>query len=196
MQDKGQKKTEHAYCTLQFKDRSRFEELRQKAPEYLSSMNRLVKGIESGTSTRFKSATAYKLVSSLAQFHPDYRGVEEVILDGDSLEAISTISFAKVKKGGSFNTHPAYIDSLTQPGGFVMNAKDTTDLELEVFVNHGWESFQIYTDILPEKIYRIYVKMVHREGSIWAGDTVVFDGDNIVAFFKGIAVSWNPRALL
>jgi iterative type I PKS product template protein len=151
--DKRQKTTEHGWCTLQFKDRSRFDELQKKAPEILARMNRLREGIASGRSLRMNSAQGYKFISPLAQFAPDYRAVDEVILDSETLESTMALSFANVKKGGSFKTHPAYIDCLTQTGGFVMNCKDSTDLSMEVYVNHGWESFQIYEEISPDKTY-------------------------------------------
>jgi noranthrone synthase len=78
---------------------------------------------------------------------------------------------------------------MTQTAGFVMNGKDDTDLDVEIYVNHGWESLQIYTEISPGKSYQTYVKMVKGEGGLFHGDTIMLDGDEIVAFFKGVAVS-------
>jgi iterative type I PKS product template protein len=149
----------------------------------------LQKGIEIGTSMRLNQTAGYKLIATLAQFHPDYRAIDEVTLDSKTLEASTTISFGQVKSTGSFSTHPAYIDAMTQTAGFVMNGKDDTDLDVEIYVNHGWESLQIYTEILPGKSYQTYVQMVKGEGGLYYGDTVMFDGEEIVAFFKGVAVS-------
>jgi acyl carrier protein len=152
-------------------------------------MDRLRKGIESGSSLRVNGTQGYKLIATLAQFHPDYRAVDELVLDSDTFEALSKVNFGQVKSVGSFSTHPAYIDVLTQTAGFVMNCKDSTDLETEICINHGWDSFQVYEEISPKKTYQTYARMAKSEGTIWKGDTVMFDGDKIVAYFKGVAVS-------
>jgi hypothetical protein len=80
----------------------------------------------------------------LAEFHSDYLCIDETILDNETLEAACTATFGDVKKGGTFHTHPGFIDGLTQSGGFVMKANTKTNLAAEVFVNHGWDSFHLY----------------------------------------------------
>jgi noranthrone synthase len=165
--------------------------LQQKIPEYFSQMDRLRKGIGSGSSLRLNGTQGYKFIATLAQFHPDYRAIDELVLDSDTFEALSRVNFGQVKNIGSFSIHPAYIDVLTQTAGFVMNCKDSTDLEAEIYINHGWDSFQVYEEISPKKTYQTYARMVKSEGTIWKGDTVIFDGDKIVAYFSGIAVSQN-----
>ena len=164
-------------------------ELQQKVPEYFSQMDRLRKGIGSGRSLRVNGTQGYKLIATVAQFHPDYRAVDELVLDSDTFEALSKVNFSQVKSLGSFSTHPAYIDVLTQTAGFVMNCKDSTDLESEIYINHGWDSFQVFEEISPKKTYQTYARMAKSEGTIWKGDTVMLDGDKIVAHFKGVAVS-------
>ena len=111
-------------------------------------------------------------------------------MDESTLEACSTLSFEQVKSGGAFAAHPAYVDSITQVGGFVMNAKDSTDLDTEIYVNHGWDSLQIYQEMRTDKKYQCYVQMKHDpSGGLVHGDTVMLDGDTVVAFFKGVSVS-------
>lgn len=187
--ERGQTTIKHALCTILFADRSQLQVVQQKAPEFFTRMDYLRQGIEPGRSLRLNSTQGYKLIGTLAQFHPDYRAIDEIILDSNTLEACSVMNFAQVKNGGVFHTHPAYIDVLTQTAGFVMNCKDSTDLDVEVYVNHGWKSFQVYAEISPKKTYRTYVKMAKAEGTIYEGDTVMFDGDTVVAFFRGVAVS-------
>jgi len=152
-------------------------------------MGEMRDGVGSGKTYRFNRSMAYKMVESLAQFHPDYRGVDEVILDNDTLEALCRISFGNVKKGGTFHTHPGYIDGLTQSGGFVMNANDKADLGVEVYVNHGWKSFQLFEEISPDKTYETHVRMSEAEGKMWKGDVIVFEGGTVVASVKGVVVS-------
>jgi iterative type I PKS product template protein len=187
--DKGKATIGHATCTIRFTDRSQFQSLQGKIADYKSRMKYLQEGVGLGRSMRLNQTAGYKLISTLAQFHPDYRAIDEVTLDSQTLEASTVVSFGQVKSTGSFSTHPAYIDVMTQTAGFVMNGKDDTDLDVEIFVNHGWESLQIYAEISPGKTYQTYVQMVKGEGGLWHGDTVMFDGDEIIAFFKGVAVS-------
>ena len=189
--EKGKTTIKHAWCTIRFTDKSQLQVLQQRAPEFLSRIAYLRKGIEPGRSLRLNGTQGYKLISTLAQFHPDYRAIDEVVLDSSTLEATSIVSFGQVKHNGVFNTHPAYIDVLTQTAGFVMNCKDSSNLDVEVYVNHGWKSFQVYAEISPAKTYKAYVQMAKAkgEGPIYDGDTVLFDGDTVVAFFKGVAVS-------
>ncbi|KAF2149698.1 polyketide synthase [Myriangium duriaei CBS 260.36] len=189
----GQTHTEYAWCSLLYTTKVRQAKLQSKVASIKERMQSLVDGVAVGTSARFSSAAAYKMVGILASFHPDFRGVEENILDSTSLEIVATLKFDKVKKGGKFITHPAAIDALTQPGGFAMNAKDSTDLELEVFVNHGWDSFQIYEPISLEKTYKVYTKMEPRPSNMWAGDNYVFERGRLVAFFEGVTLRKMPR---
>ena len=186
---KGQTTEEHAHCSIRFMAKPQSRELELKVVDVRSRINELRTGIGSGRTQRFNKSMVYKMVSSLAQFNPEYRGIDEIILDSNAFEACSRVSFGGVKKGGSFNTHPAYIDSLSQTGGFVMNANDGADLDVEVFVNHGWKSFQLFQEISPEKSYETYVQMKECEGKTWEGDVVVLDGDSVAAIFKGIIVS-------
>ena len=125
----------------------------------------------------------------VAHFHPDYRLLDDVVLAEGTLEGCSSMSFAPVKSGGVFAAHPAYVDSITQIGGFTMNAKDSTDLDNEVYISHGWESFQVYEEMRTDKKYEIYVQMKDDGGDLAHGDTIMLDGNTIVAFFKGVSVS-------
>ena len=163
--------------------------VQQKVSEYSKRFEALRKRAEDGKAIRVSGTAGYKMIGTLAQFHPDYRAIDEIILDGENFEACSTVSFGQVKKGGVFNTHPAYIDVLTQTAGFVMNCRDTNDLETDIFVNHGWKSFQVYEPISTEKPYKTYVRMVKTDGGLWEGDTAMLDGDRVVAYFKGVQVS-------
>ncbi|KAL4940986.1 hypothetical protein BDV06DRAFT_223588 [Aspergillus oleicola] len=138
----------------------------------------------------------YRAIRPLAKFHADYRGIDEVLLNSNTLEAASRLSFGAVKRGGQFNTHPAIIDSLTQSCGFTMNCNDYSDLDREVFMNHGWRNFQIFEPLDFEKVYYTYTQMSEGKDKLWHGDVVVFDGDRVVAFFGQIAIQGVPRRVL
>lgn len=131
----------------------------------------------------------YKMITQLADFDPNYRGLVEITLDNDKLEAFGRVSFKDVKKGGDFHTNPAYIDALSQLGGFVMNANENVDLEKEVFINHGWDSMRLFEAIDDSKTYETFVSMHETEGNLWKGDVIILESKRIIGVFGGVAVS-------
>lgn len=151
-------------------------------------MQSLRDGIATGATARFNRPMLYRAIRPLARFHEDYKAIDELVLNSKTLEASSRLSFGSVKRGGNFHTHPAVIDSLTQSPGFTMNCNDSNDLDVEVFMNHGWGSFQIFEPIDFEKEYSTYTRMVEGTDRLWHGDVVIFDGERVVAHFGKIAV--------
>lgn len=137
----------------------------------------------------FNKPIVYKMVATLADFDPNYRAIDEIMLDSSGMEASSIANFSAIKKEGKYHTNPAYIDALSQSAGFVMNANDKSNLDLEVFVNHGWGSFQLFEELSPDKHYETHVVMLETSGRLWKGDVLVLDGEKVVAMFGGIAVS-------
>lgn len=182
---------EHARCVIRFQDRSYQRKLQQGANDTKKKMQELREGIASETTARFNRAMVYRMIRPLAQFHADYRAIDEVVLNSNTLEASSRVSFESVKrnKDDRFHTHPAIIDALTQSCGFAMNCNDGCDLDTEVFMNHGWGSLQIFEEIDFEKVYTTYTRMVEGKDRLWHGDVVVFDGGKVVAAFQQLAVS-------
>ena len=143
----------------------------------------------SGRTFRFSKAMIYKMVGQLADFDPNYRGLVEIALDNDAMEAIGSVNFANVLKEGTFHTNPAYIDALSQLGGFVMNGNEAVDLDKELFVNHGWKSLQLFEAIDPSKTYSTHVKMREGTDKLWTGNITIFDGNRVVGTFGEVAVS-------
>ncbi|RYC62694.1 hypothetical protein CHU98_g3504 [Xylaria longipes] len=148
----------HAECVISFEDKSLRRRLENQARDVKQRMQVLRNGIADGTTSRFNRAMVYRMIRPLAQFHGDYKAIDEVVLDSSTLEALSRVSFGSVKKGGDFHTHPAIIDALTQSCGFAMNCNDNSDLDVEVFMNHGWGSFQLFEPIDFEKEYTTYTQ--------------------------------------
>ncbi|KZF26353.1 polyketide synthase [Xylona heveae TC161] len=194
--EKGERPATHSKCVIRWVDNSQHHVLERKGAEIKARFDSLRQGVSSGKTSRFNRAMAYKMVKTLADFPEDYKAIDEVIMDSGLLEASSRINFSGCKKGGDYNTNPAYIDGLTQSGGFVMNANDGADLDNEVFINHGWKSFQIFQDISADKIYNTHVRMHPGESNTYVGDVVVMEGDNIAASFRGIVLQGVPRRVL
>lgn len=135
----------------------------------------------------------YKMVGALAQFDSKYTGLKEITLDSNSLEACGTAEFSHVDNMGEFYTNPAFVDALSQIGGFIMNCNDNSKLDEEVFMNHGWDHFSMFEKLSKEKIYTLHAKMNETPGNKWKGDITVFDDTNLVAYFEGITVSQTKQ---
>jgi iterative type I PKS product template protein len=189
---------QHAHCSLHITDAKASQEKWQACASALSSRMRSLeqKTGHGGNTFRFSRSMIYKMVSQLADFDPNYRGLMEITLDNDTLEATGRVSFENIIKDGAFHTNPAYIDALSQLGGFVMNANERVDLDKEVFVNHGWGSLQLFDPIDADKTYRSYIKMSEGKDKLWTGDIVIFDNEKIVAVFAQVALQCVPRRLM
>lgn len=192
----NKKLQEHARCVVRFQDRSLQETLQKDAFKVKHKMQALRDGIAIGDTARFNRPMVYRMIQPLARFHDDYRAIDEVVLNSKTLEATSKLSFGSVKRGGDFHTHPAIIDALTQSCGFAMNCNDSTDLDIEVFMNHGWGGFKIFEPIDFDKEYTTYTRMHEGTDKLWHGDVAVFDGDNIVASFQRVTVRVSRFSLL
>ena len=137
----------------------------------------------------------YKMVAAVAEFDCNYRAIDDIILDSDALEACGNVRY-NCSDEGLFHTHPAILDALSQIAGFVMNANDSADLDKEVYVNHGWRSFEMFEPISAGKLYHTYVKMEPRPDNLWEGDIMVFDAGRVVACFKGITLQGVTKRAL
>ena len=186
----------HSRCVVRFRDNSFQQNLQDRALDTKKKMQGLRDGIAAGETARYNRAMVYRAIRPLARFHADYRALDEVVLNSETLEATSTLSFGSVKRDGDFHTHPAIIDSLTQACGFTMNCNDNTDLDLEVFMNHGWGSLQIFEPMDFEKVYTTYTRMEPGPDKLWRGDAIIFHGDRVVAYFGQVAIQGVPRRLL
>ena len=183
------KTARHSACTLRFTDDTDYRALQKQVPNYLAKIERLHDGLRSGDLTMYNKKGGYKLMDTVAQFHPDYKLLDNVILDEDTLEATCTMDFSCVQPGGTYAAHPGEVDAITQLGGFMVNAQDSINLEEEVYISHGWDSLQVYKEMGPEEPYQLYVKMHRRDAEFYYGDTILLQGNTVVAFFKGVTVS-------
>ena len=177
---------------MRFKNGKMLQETLQKSAASVKAMMQALRdGIAKETTARFNRPMVYRAIRPLARFHDDYRAIDEIVLNSTTLEASTRLSYGSVKRGGNFHTHPAVIDSLTQGCGFTMNCNDNTDLDKEVFMNHGWGSLQIFEPLDFDKVYTTYTQMSEGADKLWHGDATIFDGDKVVAQFGQIAVCFG-----
>ncbi|USW46734.1 Putative thioesterase, Acyl transferase domain superfamily, phosphopantetheine binding ACP [Septoria linicola] len=198
--DSKDKLEQHAHCTVRFlASGAACESDTQSSAEILARIAALYEQAQqlSSESYLFSRSMIYKMVGSVAEFDNDYRGLAKVAMNSHAFEAAGLIKFENPQLlGGNFNIHPAVVDALSQLGGFAMNANETTDLSSEIFVNHGWQSFQVYSTIDPSASYRSHVKMIEGRDKVWNGDITIFSGEQVVAKFTGIALQRVPRRLM
>lgn len=169
--------------------------LQAQAAHATASLRRLRDGLIEGKTYRFNRSMIYKMVAAVAEFYCNYRAIDDIILDSDALEACGNVRY-NCSDEGSFHTHPAIIDALSQIGGFVMNANDSADLDKEVYVNHGWKSFEMFEPISAGRSYQTHVKMEPRPDNLWEGDITVFEAGRVVACFKGITLQGVAKRAL
>ncbi|KAI9694041.1 MAG: Type I Iterative PKS [Bathelium mastoideum] len=194
----GKVTEQHSNCLLRIFDvESTREVLTASAPQIQSRITSLKSQTGSfGRTYRFSKAMIYKMVGQLADFDPNYRGLVEITLDNDALEATGTVNFANVLNDGTFHTNPAYIDALSQLGGFVMNGNEEVDLDKELFVNHGWKSLRLFEAVDSSKTYTTHVRMQEGEDKLWTGNITIFDGDRVVGTFGEVALQGVPKRLM
>lgn len=200
----GKTLVKHAECSITFPSAADTKaETQASAREILKHMVELRQNIEDNDRVqKLAGSTGYQLVSSLASYDADYKGVTEVVMDSKNLEAVAkvkchTTTAPNTTIAGKYKVNPYLIDNFGQPALFIMNANDHADLEKEVFVNHGWTSLHFYKEVSVDKVYHSYVKMTGpKEDGMYSGDMTVFEGDEVVACFRGIKAQGVPRRLM
>ncbi|EGX97261.1 polyketide synthase, putative [Cordyceps militaris CM01] len=170
--ENGNRMHQHATCRIICVDDSNRARLQSQLPQTKVRFEEMRRNCANGKTFRFNNAMAYNMVSKLAEFDPDYQCVDETVYDNENFEAACT------------------------SGGFTMNANESTNLEKDVFVNHGWDGFELYETIREDCQYHTHVKMSPAENGQWKGDIVIFTGDRIVGFVQGVCLQGVPRRVL
>ncbi|KAF4835925.1 Non-reducing polyketide synthase fsr1 [Colletotrichum tropicale] len=188
------KPQQHAECTIRITDVSILSLFHQYSSGESHCINVSSLRSRPGT-THISGSMAYRVVSSLAEFHRNHRLVQSLVLDQHTHEIAALVRFPGDLSGhGDYTAHPAIIDAFTQPAGFCLNLDDATDLEHTVYINHGWEDMLLFEAIDMGLEYTVYVRMqqVGRTRK-WTGDIIVLREDNIVAAFLQYSVNAFPR---
>ncbi|PHH83219.1 hypothetical protein CDD82_2991 [Ophiocordyceps australis] len=190
----------HARCSLVYHKKPEqkwIEGQRLMAQENIASLNH---GLKTGKCYRFTSKMIYGTIASLADFDKGYRGLQTIVLDNQAMAAGSLVDFSKLSANDNakFHVHPGYLDSLLQSAGFVMNARDSTDLEFECFINHGWGSLTMLQRLDPRTQYQSFVQMAEDKDKpgIFKGTITVIDDAHTVAIIKDIQLQRVPTRLL
>jgi naphtho-gamma-pyrone polyketide synthase len=185
----GKKTVDHASCKIRFGNRDEWsKEFKRNAYLINTRIHGLHRGVDHGQSHKIKRGLAYKLFGAVVNYTQAYQGMEEVVLDSEMLEATARVKFQTSDSDGKFNVGPYWIDSLGHIAGFIMNANDSTDPSVQVFVNHGWDRMRCTKTFSAEKTYQTYNRMQNIGGTLYSGDTYILEDGDVIAVFEGIKV--------
>nr|P9WET5.1 RecName: Full=Non-reducing polyketide synthase Preu4; Short=NR-PKS Preu4 [Preussia isomera]UNY67716.1 polyketide synthase Preu4 [Preussia isomera] len=191
----GRKLAEHATCVVKVtQDQSWLTEWKRNAYLISSRIASLHKAVDTGGAHKLKRGLTYKLFASLVDYARDYQGMEQVILDSECLEATAEVKFQIDNQG--FDWNPCWIDSLGHIAGFIMNGNDNICSQDQVFINHGWEAMRCGKAVEYGKTYTTYNRMQLEGGTMYVGDTYIFEGQQIVAVFEGVRFQGVNRSVL
>ncbi|KAB5542432.1 type I polyketide synthase, partial [Coniochaeta sp. 2T2.1] len=193
--DKGGRRVQHANCELHLCDPrawkaewQRHAHMVKRSIEYLEG--RASQGLDSTLST----GMTYKIFASLVDYQDEFKGLGDVILHSDELEATARVRFRS--SHGGFHYNPMWIDSCGQTTGFLMNCHQTTTQD-KVYVNHGWGSIKIAEQFREDGVYRTYVRMRSVDGNKYAGDLYILDeAGEIIGFYGDHTFQELPRRIL
>lgn len=159
-------------------------------------INYLQEAERKGLASKIGRGLAYKLFAALVDYSHSYRGMEEVILQAETMEATSRVVFQTNDDDGTFVCSPYWIDSVAHISGFIVNGSDAVDSRNQVYISHGWESLRIAEPLQRTKTYRSYVRMQQSVKNVLVGNVYVFDSDKIIAVVYGLKFQCIPRTVL
>ncbi|KJZ72810.1 hypothetical protein HIM_07754 [Hirsutella minnesotensis 3608] len=160
----------------------------KRSIEYLEG--RASQGLDSTLST----GMTYKIFTSLVDYQDEFKGLGDVILHSDELEATARVRF-RTPRGG-FHYNPMWIDSCGQTTGFLMNCLQTT-LKDKVYVNHGWGSIKLAEQFQEDGVYRTYIRMRPIDGNKYAGDLYILNqAGEIIGLYGDHTFQELPRRIL
>ncbi|KAF2738000.1 polyketide synthase PksA [Polyplosphaeria fusca] len=188
---------EHAFGTVKYEDVDTWKEEWARTQFMVQTqIDLLHQKLQTGAAHKVLRGMAYKLFKALVNYTDNYRGMEEVVLDGKQTEATASVKFQTTEKDGEFFCSPYWIDSLAHLSGFIVNASEHLDSENSVYISHGWGSIKISKQLSPEKTYRSYVRMQPAPGNISVGDVYILEGEEVIGLVMGLKFQNIPRRAL
>ncbi|UJR12998.1 hypothetical protein I4U23_000024 [Adineta vaga] len=195
--EEGSIRKQHGSCVVQYGDGVEWmTEWARQAYLIQTRMNCLVEAAEHGKAHQLLRGIVYKLFSVFVQYSEKYRGMEEVWMDCNMLEATSNIKFQTTPEDGSFEYSPYWLDSLYHLSGFVLHGTDTMNDDF-VYIADSWKGMRIVGQLSTNKTYKNYVRMQPIDnGQKMIGDVYVFEENRIIAVCTGIQFQQIRRCVL
>ena len=185
----ARKLADHASCLVKITEKQNWlDDWKRNSYLIRSRITSLNLAVDTGSSHKLKRGLIYKLFGSLVEYAPNYQGMEQVILDSECLEATAEVKFQVDNQG--FEWNPCWIDSLGHIAGFIMNGNDNISSKDQVFVNHGWKAMRCGKPVENGRSYTTYNRMQLESGTMYIGDTYIIEGQELVAIFEGVRVSF------
>ncbi|KAF2641532.1 ketoacyl-synt-domain-containing protein [Massarina eburnea CBS 473.64] len=188
---------EHAFGSVKYEDANAWKEEWARV-QYMvqTQIDILTQKLQTGAAHKVLRGMAYKLFKALVNYADNYRGMEEVILDGKTTEATASVRFQTTPADGEFFCSPYWIDSLAHLSGFIVNASDHLDSDNSVYISHGWGSIRISKQLSPEKKYTSYVRMQPAPNNVSAGDVYILEDGEVIGMVTGLKFQNIPRRAL
>lgn len=168
-----------------------------------SRIEQLKSMASSGQCHRLLRTVVYQLFSRCVAYGPDYRGMEEVLLPHDSIDAVATVRMpSREGPGGKFMADVYWHDIVTQLGGFVVNNGlrfcDTDDDK--ICIAGGFQEQLIFQELNKDSVYTTYVCMQEQPNigsGVIMGDCHVFDDKGaLVQVIKQVRFQRMEKAVL
>ncbi|CAI6338526.1 unnamed protein product [Periconia digitata] len=188
---------EHAHGSVKYEDVSAWKEEWARTQFMVQTqIDLLTQKLQTGAAHKVLRGMAYKLFKALVTYADNYRGMEEVILDGKTTEATASVKFQTTPADGEFFCSPYWIDSLAHLSGFIVNASDHMDSENSVYISHGWGSIKLSKQLSPKGEYRSYVRMQPAPGNVSVGDVYIMEQGEVIGVVLGLKFQNIPRKAL
>ena len=193
----GKTLQDHAHCIVKYEEIDSWYET-WNSTNYMvkTQIDLLRQKLASGTAHKVLRSMAYKLFKGFVNYSPPFRGMEEVIFDGNEVEATASIDFQADESHGNYVCAPFWIDSLCHLSGFVLNGTDFVDNDQTLYISHGWGSMRFAKPFSAGKKYRSYVRMQPQPDKVRAGDVYIFEGDDLVGVVGGLKFQELPRRIM
>lgn len=193
----GKLLVEHAFGTVKYEDIEVWKEEWNRTQYMVQTQIDLLKGkLQTGAAHKVLRGMAYKLFKALVTYNDNFRGMEEVIMDGKNTEGTAKVKFQTTPADGDFFCSPYWIDSMAHISGFLVNASDLVDSEQSVYISHGWGSIKFAKPLSADGNYRTYVRMQPAPGNIMVGDVYFLENDEIIGICTGLKFQNIPRKVL
>ncbi|KAB8345961.1 hypothetical protein FH972_023013 [Carpinus fangiana] len=171
--------TEHAVCSVRImEDYSWREDWAKVEPLMLAR----IKQLESSSSRdllRLPKNVLYKLFGAVVEYDKAFQGIDNIILDTATNEAIAEVQFSVPDKSfPEYDVH--FIDTIMHFAGFVLN--NGVENDEYAFLSDGWGSLRIPQGLQPTEMYKFHVQLFADDlQHSYQGNVYISSGQKIVA---------------
>jgi iterative type I PKS product template protein len=187
--------TQHATCTVQCCDDDRqwsfVARIQHLVKSRISTLEHHVPSVH-----KIFRGLVYRLLSTLVDMDEKYRGMDEVFLNSEQLEAMAQVSLKEHSDCGSFHIDPYWIDSLIHISAFILNGNELSDSDQYLYISSGWDSMQFCKPLVAGTDYRVYVEMNPVLPNDFGGDVWVFKGNVVIGHVGNIKFRQIQRSVL